>query len=343
MSGPNRAFAAGGFVFVLVFAGPVLAQQVTMGSPMHSVSSGFYEQIGTTWNFNYKGMQVNFGGGGYATPAYGGYQAGAGLNSGVSVIAPGFSGQFNFTANQGNTQNFTSTTPSVTVMNGQTGYVSDTSQTPFVISYIPVVGGYSPVMFVNPAGLPATSVQLPTFSNFGAATTVDVPDGGDALLGGVNRAAEGRNEFGAPGLPKNRATGATNSAHSLRATAKVHNMAEMDEQLLSGAQSAKPAAVDAGARALGAAQSSSAGRGAMSVAEARRLREREQQGNNEQSQVWFDRGVAAEAQGKLGAAKAYFQMVARRATGELQQAAIERLAALGGESSDASVVKTESP
>ena len=36
-------------------------------------------------------------------------------------------------------------------MNGQTGYVSDTSQTPFVISVVPVVGAF-PVAPQRPAG-----------------------------------------------------------------------------------------------------------------------------------------------------------------------------------------------
>ena len=47
----------------------------------------------------------------------------------------------------------------------------------------------------------AQSVQLPTFHFFTLNTSVLVPDGGDAFLGGVNRATSGRNERGIPGLP----------------------------------------------------------------------------------------------------------------------------------------------
>ena len=47
----------------------------------------------------------------------------------------------------------------------------------------------------------ATTVQLPTYSFFSVNTTVTVPDRGSADLGGVNRVAEGRNEFGTPLLP----------------------------------------------------------------------------------------------------------------------------------------------
>jgi general secretion pathway protein D len=47
-----------------------------------------------------------------------------------------------------------------------------------------------------------TTIQLPTFSFTTVSTTVSVPDGGTILLGGIKRLAEGRNEFGVPGLSK---------------------------------------------------------------------------------------------------------------------------------------------
>src|SRR5207244_3656119 len=46
----------------------------------------------------------------------------------------------------------------------------------------------------------AQTVQLPTFTFFSVGTTVSVPDQGAAFLGGVNRASQGRNEFGIPGM-----------------------------------------------------------------------------------------------------------------------------------------------
>jgi hypothetical protein len=47
---------------------------------------------------------------------------------------------FNLAAGQGNTMNHISQTPSVVIHNGQQGTFSDTSQTPFVTSIIPVLG-----------------------------------------------------------------------------------------------------------------------------------------------------------------------------------------------------------
>jgi general secretion pathway protein D len=62
----------------------------------------------------------------------------------------------------------------------------------------------------NPVGARTTSrrlqsgstVQLPTFSFTTVSTTVNVPDGGTVLLGGIKRLSEGRNERGVPMLSK---------------------------------------------------------------------------------------------------------------------------------------------
>ncbi len=48
----------------------------------------------------------------------------------------------------------------------------------------------------------AATVQLPTFLTTSVSTTVNVPDGGTVLLGGIKRLAEGRNENAVPMLGK---------------------------------------------------------------------------------------------------------------------------------------------
>ena len=48
----------------------------------------------------------------------------------------------------------------------------------------------------------STTVQLPTFSFVTVTTTVNVPDGGTVLLGGIKRLSEGRAEQGVPVLSK---------------------------------------------------------------------------------------------------------------------------------------------
>ncbi|HYW80859.1 MAG TPA: hypothetical protein VE890_14860, partial [Thermoguttaceae bacterium] len=97
-----------------------------------------------------------------------------------------------------------------------------------------------------------------------------------------------------------------------------------------------PGAAVPGAAVPGAAASvradsagpSSAGRAVPSVAEARRLHELEQSADNDESRVLFERGRAAETAGKHGAARVFYQMVARRASGQLREQAEARLHSL---------------
>ncbi len=43
-------------------------------------------------------------------------------------------------------------------------------------------------------------VPVPKFTNIGIQTSVTVPDGGTATLGGYSRSSESRSQFGTPGL-----------------------------------------------------------------------------------------------------------------------------------------------
>ena len=52
------------------------------------------------------------------------------------------------------------------------------------------------------AAQPNITVQLPTFNVTTVQTTVSVPDGGTALLGGINRLSEGSVSRGVPMLNK---------------------------------------------------------------------------------------------------------------------------------------------
>lgn len=317
-----------GCVAVVVFLaaeGAVCAQQVANGAPMRRAGDSFYESIGSSWGFNWGGLSVNFGG----MPA----QRPGGATGGFGWQGPHGNGWFNAYASQGSTRGSSSVSPSVTTMNGQPGMICDVTQSPFVIGVIPVVGGgMAPVIggipsmpFANPMMAPgATTVQLPTWHMFGVGTSVNVPAGGSTLLGGVNRAEEMNNQFGAPGLPGNRAMGRSVGASSVRATAQIHDMAEMDRQILAGA----PQANSAPAAPPIARDASSAARGAMSVAEARRLHEAEQGGANDEIAQLFERAKNAAANGNPGAARVLYQMIAKKTDGPLRAQALERLAAI---------------
>ena len=213
-----------------------------------------------------------------------------------------------------------------------------------------------------------TTVQLPTYSFFNANTTVTVPDRGSVYLGGVNRAATGRNEFGAPLLPfRNRSIGMERSASNAWVSVWVHDFEAMDEYLLSqptafrAAQAAESRAVTApvahaqppiasstpGAREtwnrrLDAAQQGSAGPTAMSLAELRAKHQREEQSRSEEAQKWFERAQGAESAGKRNVARVYYQMAARRATGPLKDQITARLDAVDGPPRTSKLAQTQS-
>jgi hypothetical protein len=140
-------------------------------------------------------------------------------------------------------------------------------------------------------------------------------------------------------LPGNRSGGAQTGAASNRVTVTVHDLQAMDEAILAGAP--QPAA-QSGLHAA-SAHLSSAAQAVPSVAEARRLHEQEQLDKTDDAQSWYDRGLAAEQAGKSSVAKVYYQMVVRRASGEVRALAQARLEALRRASTPTSVARRENP
>jgi len=123
---------------------------------------------------------------------------------------------------------------------------------------------------VDPNG---TTVQLPTFNFFTISTTVLVPDRGGMALGGINSASGATRTNGGP-LATQRAGGSVLGGGNISVGVQIHDLKEMDRQLLAGAAGAKsPDAVHQWAVRVEEARKSSAGRPTMSVAEARRIRD----------------------------------------------------------------------
>jgi len=208
---------------------------------------------------------------------------------------------------------------------------------------------------------PGSTVQLPTFSFFSVGTTVSVPDRGSVYMGGVKRAATGRNEFGAPMLPfrpfRNSAIGMERSASSVRATAYIHDFDAMEEALMGQASSLQSSSYrpssqwgpavrpsrsqiaaygntlqprnPAGGSSWHAAGTSGAALPQLSVADAKAEHAAQEVARNDKAADYFARGQLAEAGGKANVAKIYYQMAARRATGTLQQQVAARLEAIG--------------
>ncbi len=215
-------------------------------------------------------IQFRNGGFGKAVPQFGGFDATSAATFGFAILSD-IQAFFLVQAAQGDSRTNVLQAPKVTLYNGQQATVSDTTQEPFVVSVIPVVGDFAaaqqPVIVVlsegtsltvqavvsndrrfvrltvvpffsnignvstftftgstssttkssessnqtdqssatsneNDSANTATTVQLPQFSFVTVTTTVNVPDGGTVLLGGIKRLSEGRAEQGVPVLSK---------------------------------------------------------------------------------------------------------------------------------------------
>ena len=137
-----------------------------------------------TIDYDYAFTQGSFGS---AVPQFGGFDAATAANFGFAILSD-IEVFFLLQAAQGDDRTNVLQAPKVTLFNGQTGFVSDTSQRPFVTSVIPVVGDFAaahqPVVVVLNEGT-SLSVQavvspdrrfvrltlIPFFSSIGDVST----------------------------------------------------------------------------------------------------------------------------------------------------------------------------
>lgn len=192
----------------------------------------------------------------------------------------------------------------------------------------------------------ATTVQLPTLQVFTVDTTVSVPDRGRLMLGGISRQRSGRNQFWPPLVGSRPGIGVETGASRLHVAATIMDLSELDRQVLAAARQ-RPAPTDRStgdappsrdltriARAISTDKVAAA-----SVAEIRRAQVQEQDDSQRQGEAYLEQALSAEEGGKLGAAKVYYQMAARRLTGNLQQDALARLTALREQTLDNKAAK----
>jgi hypothetical protein len=190
--------------------------------------------------------------------------------------------------------------------------------------------------------LPATTVQLPTFSVFSVQTTVSVPDSGDASLGGIQRGFDSSIQRGLSPL-RNRAMASSRAASGVSISATIIDHDEIDRALLAAAAKrgeavdlATPQAVALSKSvARSEPRSSTVGSPASAIPlpdSLAAIRQRNAAATAERSSEladYFAQARQAERDGKLAMAKVYYQIVARRDNGSLKQQAEERLIALG--------------
>ena len=194
-------------------------------------------------------------------------------------------------------------------------------------------------------GQAPTTVQLPTFRFFTVQTSVSVPDGGGAYLGGMKTARDSSLTRGF-GPFRNRGISSDRGAGGMSVHATIIDLKEMDDAILAEAAAGRPGAPafdpDAAraellSRHVGKTFTGASARDAAvlaplaeSVAAIRAENAAAADARAAEAAQYFAKGQAAERQGKPAVAKNYYQMVARRDRGQLQQAALERIAAIDG-------------
>jgi hypothetical protein len=169
----RRSWTAAGWnisaAAAIMMAGTALAASpwATIGTPQGMINTGFgnlnnsyFSQTGINFGFAIPGAFPNGGsgiagltpqgafapnimfqqGGGQANIPLGLGPATPGASLGYAVKTPLGTMFFGLTASQGSNSGNMGQSGSVTVMNGGTGFVSDTSQSPFVTGIVPVVG-----------------------------------------------------------------------------------------------------------------------------------------------------------------------------------------------------------
>ncbi len=287
MSAGTRRFLAC-IAAIACTAASAEAQQATVTTPFHSTNSSFFEQIGTQWGVTGPNFFFQFGGGGMAQPPFGNADPAAGIRSGWSWNSGPWRADFNFIAGQGSRSGMVSQAPSITLPQGGTGYFSDTSQSPFVISYIPVVGGAPQIPFGYPMAPPA-GFGFP-YPGVGAVHAEGNPRV-QAML--RERAAGGQAVEAAPG----------------------RNPPPAPE----------PAEPERAPAAAPPVRASTAAVAAPGVAEARLMHQQEQAAANQEAMQLLERGITAEESGKPGVARIYYRMAFDRAQGDVREQVQTRL------------------
>jgi general secretion pathway protein D len=117
----------------------------TVGPQKPSVTVGLLEPVGTNAFPNFTpDLAIPFRQGSFAlsTPQFGGFAPESAANFGFAILSD-LEAYFLVTAAQGDRRSNVLQAPKVTLFNGQQANVIDQTQTPFVISVIPVVGDFA--------------------------------------------------------------------------------------------------------------------------------------------------------------------------------------------------------
>jgi len=192
-----------------------------------------------------------------------------------------------------------------------------------------------------------TVVQLPEFRFTTAATTVMVPDRGEVLLGGIQRAQDSRSQFGVPILGKvpvlgrpfnNVGISQNRGATTLSVKAYIHDFEAMDEAILAEAARRR------GGAPIGGLSRTSRDGAVRSLAAIERQRTADEDAKRFEADNLLAKAQACEAKGQPGVARLFYNMVAKESQDPQQKAlAQERIAALSKPASRSKLAANNAP
>jgi hypothetical protein len=125
---------------MLLSASSAVAQpMVYTTTPLQANGDRFFESSNMNWSLRGPNFCATFGGPNIGVPRFGGYNPNAGISSGWAFNSGRFSGSFGFNFSQGYERTSTTVAPSLMLTNGQTGQFFSGVRRPFVYSLVPVV------------------------------------------------------------------------------------------------------------------------------------------------------------------------------------------------------------
>lgn len=288
--------------------------QVTITVPGQRVSEGYFEYSATSWTLVGPRGFVRFGPQSPVVSPFAGFgDSGTGL--GVHLSGHGFQAEFFGQWSQGFRRSMVTQSSEITFPNGSWGTVGDQAVTPFVVGFVPIVGGppgdglgvpFPPGLVLSPGRLAAFPGLEPTVIRPGGKLGIETGPEGRGIEAG--RASEKRGE-----IPCEEPQPPRLSARQAEAPL-----------VLGGSNGAASPSLPAGPSAL-REPSSTAEYVAMSVEEARRRYEAELAERNATAAEYLRRAEAALAAGKGEVAKIYLRLAAGRASGQLRETILQKL------------------
>jgi hypothetical protein len=265
------------------FFGP----QTTITTPSHNISDSFYERNGIDFDFDIGGFKFRQGSFDATVPSVGGFTSDrVGANGGFKVRKGKNRARVRYAFGQGSNRTHSMQAPVITVANGQQGFVTNTTQIPFVTNVIPVVNDW------RGGGMNYVAPNFASAPGYGAAPVTSMtPYYGNATAG-----LEAR----------------------MRAAALAASREGDRPRRKPRAQAAAQPEVDKHTQRLDAARGSSAGQPAPSVASIRAAQADAGEADQSEALSYYRRGQQAEEQGKIGIAKIYYRNALQTARGKLR-------------------------